>query len=112
MAQLVGRYDFEWNYRQPVQQEAAREAEWLEELKASLRSKSPGKLVGEELRWSRADGYARYIVVSEKPFKLALLGVGDAYQVEGALIRGLRVDDASRQVEAERRFAALFAARK
>lgn len=52
-----------------------------------------------------ADGRACYLVVSEKPFTLQHIPVGDAWQIDYAHIRGLRLEDWRRQ----RQFKSLFA---
>ena len=50
-------------------------------------------LLGEILRWQRADGYAEYMVWSTDPLTLIHLPVGDAWTVEAPLIRGLNLAD-------------------
>jgi hypothetical protein len=55
------------------------------------------------LPWERimtfpvADGKACYLVVSESPFTLQHIPVGDAWQITSAHIRGLRLADWKRQ---------------
>lgn len=90
-----------------IKAEIAAEEKWLEELKAELRAKNPGDLVGEEVRWSAADGYARYVIVKQRPLTLGHLALGDAYQTYGSTIRGYRLKDAKAQVEADRKWKAL-----
>lgn len=85
-----------------------REAERLLAVQKAARAASKGDLVGEILRWQRADGYAQYMVVSQKPLILAHLAIGDAWQVEAALIRGLRLTDVREMVERERSLRKLF----
>jgi hypothetical protein len=85
-----------------------RETESLERLRDLMRESSAGDLVGERLRWQRADSYAEYIIVKESPFTIAHLAIGDAWQVEPALVRGLRIGDAREMVERERAMAELF----
>ena len=108
MANLVGEYTFKIDHRADLKAEIEREREWLEALKQELRAKSEGELVGEQLLWQRADGYARYIIVCERPLELAHLHIGDGYQVEPELIRGLRLQDAQRMVQRQRRIDAFF----
>jgi len=83
-------------------------AAWTDTIKGALRRVYPGELVGEVLRWPRADGYAQYIVVSERPLQVAHLSIMDAWTVEEALIRGLRLADVRQMVERSRKLAALF----
>jgi hypothetical protein len=88
------------------------EEDWIKQMAETYRKLSKGDLVGQEVRWQRADGYARYMVVKQRPLTLAHLSVGDAWWVEGALIRGLRVKDIREMNEARDRLAALFASQK
>ena len=85
-----------------------RETESLARLRELMRTNCPGDLTGERLRWQRADSYAEYIIVKESPFTIAHLAIGDAWQVEPALVRGLRISDAREMVERERAMAELF----
>lgn len=103
-------FRFEHDYSQPIDWEAEwkLEDEWLEKVKAELRATTPGEYVGEVLKWQRADGYACYIVVAEVPqLMVAHLDIGDSYQVEDALIRGLIIEDVIEMVEREKRFMAM-----
>jgi hypothetical protein len=67
-----------------------------------------GGICGEILRWPRGDGYAQYMVTSEKPFKVAFIPAGDAWAVEMALIRGLRLKDVKDMVKSNSSMAKLF----
>ena len=82
------------------------EEKWIEDLKAELRAKSSGDLVGEEVNWPRGDGYARYLISKQRPLTLVHLEVGDAWHADGATIRGFRLQDAKAVVEAKRRWKA------
>ena len=109
MATLIGKFTHELDFSAGREEWRRAEEDWLDNLKAELRSKKTGDLVGEELRWPRADGYARYMIVSQAPnLVLAHLEIGDAWQVEEALIRGLRLADAQQMVERDKAFAAMF----
>lgn len=99
---IEGAYDHGWRER---------EDRLLREAVEKARAASPGKWVGRILKWGRGDGYAQYMVVCEKPFTLAHIRVGDAYQVEHELIRGLGIGDAQRMVEIEKKPNLLFARR-
>jgi hypothetical protein len=84
------------------------ENEYIDELAALARENGKSPLLGETIKFPRGDGYARYMVWNTRPLQLVWLQLGDAWSVEDALIRGLRVSDVKQQVEAERRMAALF----
>lgn len=85
--------------------EQARETAEIEQWKASLRK--PGTVLGQEITFPVADGYARYVVVSEKPLKLVHLAVGDAWMVNSILLRGLRLTDVKVMLEREDLFRQL-----
>jgi len=75
----------------------------LEAAAKRAKAESPGDTVGELLRWGRADGYAMYMVTCEQPLRVAHVDIGDAYSVEGSLIRGLRLATVRAMVERERK---------
>jgi hypothetical protein len=105
MAQYAGSFepDYTVDYSNPDYHEHDRkESAWLENLKANLRSKSKGDLVGELLKFPAADGYARYIITKQRPLTVAHLSIGDAWQADGATIRGIRLQDAKARVASER----------
>lgn len=93
-----GSFDFE--------AKSKAEKQWLEKVKADLRSKAKGDLIGEEVRFPRGDGYARYLIAKQSPFILVHLNVDDAWHADSATIRGFRLKDARDRVEGERRWAA------
>jgi len=70
----------------------------------------PGEIVGAILRFPCADGYAVYRVSKEKPLTLQHVPFGDAWQVDPALVRGLRRADVERMVEQHRRLQSIFSA--
>jgi len=74
----------------------------LEAAAKRAKAESPGDTVGELLRWGRADGYAMYMVTCEQPLRVAHVDIGDAYSVEGSLIRGLRLATVRAMVESDR----------
>lgn len=113
MAKVIGQFAFEYDYSNyDFKREQEREKEWLASLKLDLRKfhkpGKPGSMVGEELFWQRADGHARYIITSEKPFRVAHLHIGDGYQVEPETIRGFRLSDAKVQVKRNADMKAIF----
>jgi hypothetical protein len=52
-----------------------------------------GQYVGKMIGWGRGDGTAWYLVTCMRPITLQWVPVGDAWQVEEALIRGLNRQD-------------------
>lgn len=92
------------DYSLPRKEWARREQEQLAAAAAEARAKADGDLVGETVQWQRADGYAVYMVTSERPLRLAHVDICDGYTVERALIKGLTLGDVRAMVEAERRW--------
>jgi hypothetical protein len=84
------------------------EQEYVDRLAAEARKNGNSKLLGEEIRFQRGDGYARYMVWNTNPLQLIHLDLGDAWSVEEALIRGLRVKDVKEKIEGQKRLASLF----
>ena len=100
MAELVG--SISGPDLRPFDTYDGRVAVWLDRLELELKQKSPGEFVGRVLKWQRADGYARYVVVEQRPIlKVAHLNVGDGWEVEPPLIRGLNIDDVSAMCRAD-----------
>jgi hypothetical protein len=88
----------------------AKEQAYIDALAARCRENGTSDLLGKTVQWQRGDGYAQYMVWTTKPLALLHLPLGDAWQVEDALIRGLRVTDIREQVERADRLRALFSA--
>lgn len=78
------------------------EDNYIEKCRAICRENGDHPLLGEVIKWGRADGYAMYMVYNVKPFQLIHLPLGDAYQVEDALIRGLRLKDVQEMIDYEK----------
>lgn len=96
-------------------QGASGETNYIETLKAlakgsvtTPKTKPNIDMIGEIIRFQRADGYAQYMIWDTKPLQLVWLELGDAYGVEEALIRGLRLEDVKQMVERERALRDLF----
>jgi hypothetical protein len=102
MARLIGSYECPtWDWE--------KEQLWLSQLQNDLKSRNTkSDLIGEILQWPRADGYACYIVCSVKPLQIAHLIVGDAWRIEPALSRGVRLSDVRQMVERKRALNKLF----
>lgn len=88
------------------------EDEYLGKLREIAKESGKSELLGEELRWPRGDGYARYMIFGTAPLKLVWLELGDAWSVEEPLIRGLTVADAKQMVERERKFREIFSGKE
>lgn len=71
------------------------EAAYLARLGAALRKQATVKdrLVGREVTWPRADGYARYLVAGVRPLSLVHLPLGDGWRLPAAHERGLTLAD-------------------
>jgi hypothetical protein len=79
--------------------EADAEQAWLKKLKAYCIKHGNGETAGEEVSTGVADGYARYMVFSEKPLQLIHLHLGDAYSGGAIWERGLRLADVRQMVK-------------
>lgn len=87
-----------------------KEADYVATLAELARKQYSGDTVGEVLRWQRADGYAQYMVLSESPLRLVHLDLGDGYEVEAALLRGLTLKSVQAMVASNRALSELFRA--
>ncbi len=63
----------------------------------------------EVVKFPRGDGYAFYLIVSKKPLVLQHIPYGDAWQIDPAHMRGLRLYDIETIQEHERTLDKLFA---
>lgn len=83
--------------------------EYLTQLVELAKKNRPNSdLIGEIVSWPRGDGYAQYMVWNTRPLELVWLEIGDAWSVEDALIRGLRLKDIENMIAGERKLRALF----
>lgn len=78
------------------------------ELAERSRNLLEGEIVGALLHWPVGDGRAFYVVTSKDPLRVSWVGVGDNWQVDPILIKGLDVDDVRRMIDDERRMRELF----
>ena len=111
MASLIEQLDIDV----PIYVYEKYNAEWKDAQKRwarEFRAKSPGELVGEIVTWPVADGYAEYMVASEKPLKLAHINILDGYVIPHAMIRGLRLSDIRSIVDHDRFMRKMFAKSK
>lgn len=88
------------------------EAAYVAKLTEMARANGDAPEIGKEIRFPRGDGYARYLVWSARPLQLVWLQIGDAWQVEEALIRGLRITDLRLMIKRDESLKALFAERR
>lgn len=63
------------------------------------------------IQFPMADGYACYFVKSEKPLVLQHIPYGDAYQIDYATIRGLRLADVKARLNQVAALRKLFGSR-
>jgi hypothetical protein len=84
------------------------EDEYLARLADRCKMNGTSDLLGETIKFPRGDGYALYMVWQTRPLQLIHVAIGDAWQVEDALIRGLRVADIREQLDRAARMRALF----
>src|SRR5690606_28294948 len=98
-----------YNWREDHEVNAAREDEWIERLRQWCRENGSGDLVGEVVRDQVADGYAQYMVMSNRPLTLIHLPVVDAWQSRWA--HRWTVKDVREMVDRQRRMAELFSRR-
>ena len=84
------------------------EEEYLKRLSTWCKEHGSGELAGETIRSGVADGYALYMVVTERPLQLIHITLGDAYSMGPVWERGLRISDVRQMVEREKGLAELF----
>jgi hypothetical protein len=85
-----------------------REQNYIDTLAAMAKENGKSDLLGQIVRWQRGDGYAEFMVWNTKPLELIHLEIGDAWDVEEALIRGLRISDIKEMIERDRRWQELI----
>lgn len=81
----------------------ARLAEFVKRSKRNtVATHKDGDLIGEVVHFPYADGAAAYMVWNVKPLELVHLAIHDAWQLDEAHERGLRVSDIRQIVERDR----------
>lgn len=83
----------------------------LAELHQKAHQLPNGQIVGGVISFPIADGSAMYLVVSDKPLKLAHLPYGDAWHIEAPTIRGLRRVDVVQMLQREKTLASMYSGR-
>ena len=58
--------------------------QYIETLRKKCIASNTGDLVGEVIRFGVADGYAEYMVYSQRPLELIHINIMDGYQFEYA----------------------------
>ncbi|MFA7219047.1 MAG: hypothetical protein WC119_00785 [Synergistaceae bacterium] len=69
---------------------------------------SKDSIVGEMIRFPVADGYANYMIYRTKPLQLIHVAIGDAWEADRCLIRGLRLQDARGRVKNAKAISKMF----
>lgn len=92
----------------PYSEYQKREQWYIDTLTEMAKKNGKSDLLGHIVRWQRGDGYAEFMVWNTKPLELIHLEIGDAWDVEEALIRGLRISDIKEMIERERRWQELM----
>lgn len=87
--------------------EEKREQEYVKKVVKYAKLRHTGNYVGKELQMSVADGYARYIVISEKPMALVHLDLGDGY--DHPYIHRLTAKDVKDEIDRSERLGKIFA---
>jgi hypothetical protein len=91
------------------EQHLAAENAWIAKVQELARAQADNpEVVGQQVSFPRGDGYACYVVWRAKPLQLVHLPVGDAWHIDPAHARGLRLSDLEVQF---RRNKALLAGR-
>ena len=99
----LGKMDYDRIYQE--------EDDWIDKQLAITAALPKGEIKGALLSWSVGDGHAFYLVSDDKPVTLTPVHQGDNYQVDPALIRGLRKADVVQLVEQVKSRQALFGKR-
>ena len=81
---------------------------YTREVREYAQKTHSGIWVGEVIRFQVADGYAQYMVFSQKPLSLFHLNIGDGYQADPILLRGLLLSDVKKLVAHEQALRELF----
>lgn len=85
----------EWSPQESIRDAALREQKLLDDFRSRRKT---GSVVNAVISFPHADSYAMYLVKKDKPLLLMHLPLGDAWQVDQATIRGLRLTDVERMV--------------
>lgn len=96
------RYDMKKSHDENVKAET----EWTEKVCQWAKQYGSGQYAGEIVRFSVADGYAMYVVVSLKPVKLIHLDLGDGYDFQ--YIDRLSANDIRNRIDAMNKMKELF----
>jgi hypothetical protein len=86
----------------------AQEKAWLNKLRQYVMQHGSGKNKGKIVSYPVADGYAQYMIFSEKPAALIHIPLGDAWQYP--MVSRFTMKEVLADVAREEQFSKLFAA--
>lgn len=113
MAELIGSFDIETDFSAYYKEYEAQVKAGVEKCREHIAllpiNGRSAPLVGKMVRFQIADGYAEYMVASQKPLQLIHLNVADGYQIPDAHVRGLRLADVREMVKREEARKEIFA---
>ena len=101
-------YPVPWDEDDYSMEQMRQEQAWIEERLEINKNLPDGKIVGAMLGWGRGDGTAWYIVTKARPLTLSWVPACDKWQVEDALIRGLRKADILERIQQDKKLGELF----
>lgn len=83
-----------------------KENAYIEQLANYAKARNKGKYVGKEVCMPEADGYARYMIISEKPLEAVHIATGDAY--ESSYAHMFKLKDVKEYIDRAERIAKIF----
>lgn len=87
----------------------SRATKLMNEMQAVSDALPEDEITGGIISFPYADGHALYLVEKAKPLTLQHIPYMDAWQVDAALIRGLRVVDVQQKLKGRKNLKAMFA---
>lgn len=104
------KHAFEFLPGDSAQEYDERSNKAFDQLHQVADSLADGEVVGALIQFPYADGCAFYRVASAKPLKLQHIPFADAWAIDAATIRGLRLTDVESMVQRARAYRKLFKA--
>ncbi len=109
MAQLAKTsYPFKRKHERYSMEGMREEEAELERLEAEAEKRPEGTVAGCLVRFPVGDGYATYLVRTEKPLVLQHIDFFDGYGLPSAHIRGIRLADVQSLVKGRKSLRAIF----
>lgn len=107
---LIGVAPGEWDLKPGEEFDAyhKRTSSMLDKLMKMSDGFDGGGLTGSIITFPVGDGRAMYQIVNEKPLTCFLIPYGDAYQIDPAFMRGLRLSDVRALVKMQRKLKGIF----